>query len=77
MTISTTKPLFYYLGDGSLPDMDTWQAAAHLELSYNTLNSWRSRDEGPPFFKIDGRVRYRRDELDTWAGSRRGRLSVR
>jgi hypothetical protein len=51
--------------------MDTRQSAAYLQISFNTLNCWRSRREGPPFVKVGGKVRYRLADLDGWADGRR------
>lgn len=43
------------------------QLAPRLEVSPSTLRHWRSRGEGPPFFKLGGRlVRYRWSEVEAW-----------
>jgi len=50
---------------------DTADAAAYLKLSKQQLEIWRSRGGGPPFLKLDRRVRYRRNELDAWMNQRK------
>ena len=51
--------------------MDSREAAGYLRISFNTLNCWRSRREGPAFVKIGGKVRYRLADVDAWADGRR------
>ena len=51
--------------------MDSREAAGYLRISLNTLNSWRSRREGPAFVKVGGKVRYRLADIDAWADGRR------
>ena len=43
--------------------VDSREAAGYLRISFNTLNCWRSRREGPAFVKIGGKVRYRLAEI--------------
>ena len=50
--------------------LNTRRAAEHLGLSVRTLNRYRVSGEGPVFLRLGGRVRYLREELDTWAESR-------
>lgn len=42
------------------------QLAEHLGVSVATIYQWRYRSEGPPGFKVGGRVRYRRSDVDAW-----------
>jgi len=42
------------------------QAAAFLNLSHRTLQSWRHRGGGPLFTKIGAAVRYRPADLEAW-----------
>lgn len=42
------------------------RAAAYLGISENTLYVWRHRREGPPSFRMGGRVMYRVSALDEW-----------
>lgn len=42
------------------------RAAAYLGISKNTLYVWRHRREGPPSFRMGGRVMYRVTALDEW-----------
>ena len=47
------------------------QAAKYLGISEAALRLWRSRGEGPLFFRAGEKlVRYRRADLDTWIESR-------
>ena len=39
-------------------------------ISRITLQSWRSRGEGPPYLKIGRLVRYRRQALTDWLETR-------
>ena len=41
-------------------------AARLLSLSVRTLQSWRIRMAGPPFFQVGRAVRYRRRDLIAW-----------
>ena len=47
------------------------QAAAYLQVSLPTLARWASHKEGPPYFLIGGKARYRVAELDAWIETRR------
>ena len=47
------------------------QAAAYLQVSVPTLARWASREQGPPFYLIGGKARYRVSELDAWIETRR------
>ena len=49
------------------------EAAEYLGLSPRTLDRYRVSGEGPVFYRFGGRVRYRREDLDGWAASRRRR----
>ena len=53
--------------------LDTRAAAAHLGLSPRTLDRYRVSGEGPAFYKLGTRVRYRLADLEAWAESRRRR----
>jgi excisionase family DNA binding protein len=44
-------------------------AADLLGLSSRTLQSWRSKKEGPPFVRVGRAVRYRRQDLLTWVAA--------
>lgn len=47
------------------------EAALHLGVSSRTLATWRSTGRhGLPYIKVGARVRYRRQDLDTWLTSR-------
>ena len=48
------------------------EAAEYLGLSVRTMNRYRVTGDGPPYYRLGGRVRYARDELNEWVtGSRR------
>ncbi len=46
------------------------EAADHIGCSAATLNRYRWKGNGPPFYKMGG-VRYDRAELEAWIRSRR------
>jgi len=47
------------------------QAARYLGISEAALRLWRSRGEGPRFFRAGEKlVRYRRADLDSWIEAR-------
>lgn len=47
------------------------QAAAYLNISRRTLESWRLKGGGPVYHRLTARaVRYHRDELDGWLAGR-------
>lgn len=47
--------------------LDTKTAARWIGFSYKTLESWRSRGEGPKYHQLPNkRVRYLREDLDEW-----------
>lgn len=42
------------------------KAALYLGIAPNTLYVWRHRRQGPPSFRMGGRVMYRISALDEW-----------
>ena len=47
------------------------EAAAYLDVAPNTLNTWRCNKRYLiPFVKIGSKVKYRKEDLDTWLASR-------
>ncbi|BBX89003.1 helix-turn-helix domain-containing protein [Mycolicibacterium boenickei] len=46
--------------------LGTRAASSLLGIPEATLRYWRHTDEGPPSFKLGGRVVYRRNELERW-----------
>ena len=47
--------------------LDDDGAAEFLSIdSPRTLEGWRRRDVGPPYFKIGGSIRYSLDDLEQW-----------
>ena len=58
--------------DGNICYIKTKEAAAQLGLSYRTLESYRSRGGGPPFYVLGTRmVRYLLSDVLKWASTRR------
>ena len=52
--------------------MTTREAAAHVGLSHRTLENYRSRGGGPPFYVVGSvLVRYLLSEVLKWAVARR------
>lgn len=49
---------------------DPKQAAKYVGVTEATLRFWRSRDEGPRYFRAGKLIRYRRTDLDSWIESR-------
>lgn len=42
------------------------EVAELLKVSEATLARWRGNDQGPPFLKIEGTVRYDREAVIAW-----------
>lgn len=42
------------------------QAAEILHAKKQTLRAWRVRRKGPPYFKLNGRVLYKPQDLEEW-----------
>ena len=49
------------------PYLSTQQAAEHLNLKPQTLTRWRHEGKGPIYRAFGGRIRYTRNDLETWA----------
>lgn len=49
---------------------DEREAAALLKISARTLQAWRCRGGGPPYYKIGRSVRYDLSQLPEWASGR-------
>jgi hypothetical protein len=63
---------------GNSKKLNEFQAAEEIGYAVTTLRTWRSRGKGPPWEKIEGGVRYDRDELRLYqAKARRDPSSVR
>jgi hypothetical protein len=48
------------------------ELAAYAGLSIRTLQGWRLRNQGPPWRKLGGAVRYDLVAFDAWAASQPG-----
>lgn len=53
------------------PLMDEREAAAYLNLSVPTLQTWRCRGGGPSFHRLGRLIKYSLADLDEWKASRR------
>ncbi len=53
--------------------IDSKQAAAYLHVALRTLEGWRHRlvEGSPPFFRLGGKVRYSKRDLDQWLQKQR------
>ena len=51
--------------------LGTNEAARVLGLSGKTLSRYRVSGEGPVFHRFGTRIRYRREDLEAWAATRR------
>ncbi|KAA8815278.1 DNA-binding protein [Bifidobacterium rousetti] len=49
---------------------DTWltrkEAAEYSKTTYGTLSTYAYCHKGPRFFKVGGKVLYRKSDLDQW-----------
>jgi len=47
------------------------EAAEFLGVKGQTLRAWRHRNQGPPYLKLAGKIKYRSEDLSTYVeGSR-------
>ncbi|MEP4198112.1 MAG: helix-turn-helix domain-containing protein [Aliishimia sp.] len=46
--------------------LNTAQAAHYLGYSTSSLEAWRCDGRGPTYYKMAGRVKYRKSELDAF-----------
>lgn len=47
------------------------EAAALLSIPKGTLDLWRQEKKGPPFYRMGGRIRYKREDLEAWLEKQR------
>jgi len=47
------------------------EASEYLSISVPTLNMWRHLNKGPAYFKVGGKVRYEKADVDRWVQSRK------
>ena len=60
------------------PFLNTPQTAEYLNVSPRTLEVWRVRGEGPPFYRFGhkrGAIRYHKDDLDEYVSTTRVNLT--
>lgn len=51
------------------------EVASLLDLSVRTLEKWKERDYGPPFYRFGRHVYYPHDELMAWVQKMKARRS--
>ena len=51
--------------------LNRMEAAGFLSISHRTLEKWAVTGDGPPFYKLGGRVLYDQSDLEDWIASRR------
>jgi len=51
------------------------EASRYLRRSVSRLNNWRSEKKGPDYLKLEGRVFYRREQLDEFLKAAEIRLA--
>ena len=56
--------------------LNTVQAGRLLGLAPKTLSRYRCTGAGPVFCRFGNRVRYRREDLEAWAATRRRASTV-
>jgi hypothetical protein len=55
------------------PDlMTTFEAAKYMRTARQTLAKWRCAKLGPCYYRINGRIRYRKEDIDDFVA--RGRV---
>lgn len=52
--------------DGDKERLSTKEAAEYLGYSESTLETWRTENKGPRFYKPLGKIFYFKDDLDLW-----------
>ena len=50
---------------------DTRSQAERIGMKPKTLDNWRSTGDGPPYYKVGGKIIYDDDEVDVWLAKRR------
>ncbi len=57
----------------SAPDefLDIRQLSEWLGIAMPTIYTWRHRGEGPPAYKLNNRVRFRRSDVELWLEDQR------
>ncbi len=51
--------------------LNRMEAAGFLAISPRTLEKWAVTGDGPPFYKLGGRVLYEQSDLEAWIASKR------
>lgn len=53
------------------PWMTGADVAEYLRISPRTVQGWRLKRQGPPWYQVEGEPRYHRAEVIRWLGERR------
>jgi excisionase family DNA binding protein len=56
--------------------MSATEVAEYLGISVNTLYQHRYRGEGPPGYRVGGRIRYRPEDVEQWLEEQADRPKV-
>jgi excisionase family DNA binding protein len=51
--------------------LDVVEAAKLLGVPRRTLDLWRYVGRGPAFYKVGGRVRYKKEDIEAWLETRK------
>lgn len=51
------------------------QVANRLNITVRTLRRWRQSGGGPPWMRLEGRIRYQTTDLTAWLDERRGAIA--
>lgn len=58
-----------YQGTHEAAPLTPKEVSVMLGVSVRTLEKWRQEDAGPPYAKFNGRVWYKKAQIDTWLDS--------
>lgn len=51
--------------------MTIYEAAEYLNLTDRTLRQWKHYGRGPAFYKLGGKLMYRKQDIDDWIETNR------
>jgi excisionase family DNA binding protein len=58
------------------PSLRPEEVAKYLGYSQSTLAQWRCAQQGPVYYKVGGRVRYRLSALNTWVDQQQEQIAA-
>ena len=47
------------------------ECARRIGRDETTLRSWRRKDRGPPYHRVEGRIYYKPEDVSLWLNERR------